>query len=181
MGGDDRDRPKKSWREIDASKDRSSQRRDDGPRPGTRAAARSSAAQQQYRSALEKLFDGGGAAAGTGWAKVLPEMPKDPASEGRQDLLRALRTATGRTAVEKAVAALLERFPLPDDPDVLTQVLLHRDDALVLEALRKLDALLPLRIPAGRAVLETRLRTLEDDPDREPDVRTLAGQLRRKV
>jgi hypothetical protein len=178
MGGDDR--PKKSWREIDASKDRSSQRRDDRPKPGTRAAERSSAAQQQYRSALEKLFDGG-AAAGTRWAKVLPEMPKDPATEGRQELLRAVRTATGRTQVGKAVAALLERFALPDDPDVLSQVLLHRDDALVLSALGMLDALLPLRTPTGKAVLETRLRTLEDDPDREPDVRRLAGQVRRKV
>jgi len=181
MGGDERDRPKKTWREIDAGKDRSSHRKDDRPRAGTRAAERSSAAQQQYRSALEKLFDGGGAAPGAGWAKVLPEMPKDPTTEGRQELLRAIRTATGRAQVEKAVAALLERFTLPDDPDVLAQVLLHRDDELVRQALGKLDALLPLRAPAGKAVLETRLRTLEDDPDRERDVRTLAGQVRRKV
>lgn len=179
MSGDDR--PKKSWREIDASKDRSSHRKDDRPRLGTKAAQRSSAAQQQYRSALEKLFDGGGAGATAGWSKVLPEMPKDPATEGRQELLRAIRTATGRSAVEKAVAALLARFPLPDDPDVLTQVLVHGDDDLVRQALGKLDALLPLRTPAGKAVLETRLRTLEDDPDRDHDVRTLAGQVRRKV
>lgn len=179
MAGDDR--PKKSWRERDAAKDRSSHRRDDAPRPGTRAAQRSSAAQQQYRSALEKLFDGGGAGAGAGWSKVLPEMPKDPTTEGRQDLLRAVRTAAGRTQVEKAVAALLARFALPDDPDVLAQVLVHGDDALVRQALEKLDALLPLRTPAGKAVLETRLRTLEEDPDRDSDVRTLAGQVRRKV
>jgi hypothetical protein len=181
MSGDDRDRPKKSWREIDASKDRSSHRKDDRPKAGTRAAQRSSAAQAQYRSALDKLFDGGGAAPGSGWSKVLPEMPKDPATEGRQELIRAVRTATGRAQVVKAVAALLEKFPLPDDPDVLAQVILHDDDEIVRTALEKLDALLPLRTPSGKAVLGTRLRTLEDDPDRGSEVRALAGKVRRKV
>lgn len=180
MPGSD-DRPKKSWREIDAGKDRSSHRRDDKPRQGTKAAQRSASAQQQYRSALEKLFDGGSAATTAGWAKVLPEMPKDPASEGRQEMLRDIRKATGRAAVEKAVAALLERFPLPDDPDILVQVLVHSDDDLVRQALARLDALLPLRTPAGKAVLDGRLRTLEDDQDRDPDVRSLAGQIRRKA
>ncbi len=180
MPGDDRgEKARKSWREIDASKDRSSHRKDERPRTGTRAGQRSAAAQQQYRSALEKLFDGGVATAG--WSKVLPEMPKDPTTEGRQELLRALRTASGRAAIETAVAALLERFAMPDDPDLLTQVLVHRDDAIVRQALEKLDALLPLRAAAGRAVLETRLRTLEEDQDRDTDVRQLAGQIRRKV
>lgn len=179
MAGDDPERPKKSWREIDAAKDRTMHRREDRPRGGAKAAQRSQAAQHQYRAALDKLFEGGGATAG--WAKVLPEMPKDPQSDGRQDLLRAIRTATGRKAVETAVAALLARFTLPDDADVLSQVLLHGDDAVVRTALEKLDALLPLHAAAGKAVLRTRLRTLEEDPDRDRDVRALAGKVRGKV
>jgi hypothetical protein len=177
MAGDDQERPKKSWREIDAAKDRSTHRREDRPRQGAKAAQRSQAAQHQYRAALDKLFEG----ASAGWAKVLPEMPKDPASDGRQELLRAIRAATGRKAVETAVAALLERFTLPDDPDVLAQVLLHGDDAIVQTALSMLDGLLPLRAAAGKAVLRTRLRTLEEDPDRDRDVRELAGKVRQKV
>ena len=179
MAGDDSDRPKKSWREIDAAKDRSLHRRDDRPKMGGKAQQRSQAAQHQYRAALDKLFEGGGASGG--WSKVLPEMPQDPASEGRQELLRAVRAATGRAAVEAAVTALLGRFELPDDPDVLSQVLLHGDDGVVRSALGKLDALVPLRAAAGKAVLRTRLRTLEDDPDRDHDVRELAGKLRHKV
>lgn len=175
----DDDRPKKSWREIDAARDRSMHGRDDRPKGGARAAQRSSAAQKQYRSALDKLFDGG--AVGEGWKKVLPEMPADTATDGRQEHLRAIRAATDRSTVEAAVARLLERFPLPDDPDVLTQVLLCSDDGIAADALGRLDALLPLRAPAARQVLVTRLRRIEDDEDRAPEVRARAAGVRKKA
>src|SRR5581483_3217259 len=53
----DRDRPKKSWREIDAGRDRAggSARTPGGPRPGP-SADRSS---KQYRAALDALFEKG--------------------------------------------------------------------------------------------------------------------------
>ncbi|MBI2895015.1 MAG: hypothetical protein HYY06_15780 [Deltaproteobacteria bacterium] len=173
------DRPKKSWREIDSARDRSAHGREERPRGGTRAAERSSSAQKQYRSALDKLFDGG--AVGEGWKKVLPEMPADPAVAGRQEELAAIRAATERTTVEAAVARLLERFSLPDDPDVLTQVLLCSDDRIAENALGRLDALLPLRAPAARQVLVARLRRIEDDEDRSPEVRSLAAAVRKKA
>ena len=54
MPDDDRERPRKSWREIDAQRDRSSQTtprgREDKPRPGQRS-------QKSYRAALDRLFE----------------------------------------------------------------------------------------------------------------------------
>lgn len=177
--GDD-DRPRKSWREIDAAKDRSAHRKEDRPRAGgARAQQRSSAAQKQYRAALDKLFDQG--ATTEGWKKVLPEMPSDPATAGRQELLRAIRAAPDRATVEAAVGKLLESSSLPDDPDVLVQVLSCSGDAVVQDALERLDALLPLQAPGARQVLVTRLRRLEDDEDRPADVRALAAKVRRKA
>ena len=82
MPDDDRERPRKSWREIDAQRDRSSQTtprgREDKPRPGQRS-------QKSYRAALDRLFESGGVGKLLEGAAAKPA-PPDEATETRAKL-----------------------------------------------------------------------------------------------
>jgi hypothetical protein len=133
----DDDRPKKSWREIDAQRDRKSQtspRRD--PDDRARERAQNSAAYGKYKAQLDKLFTPGGA--------NLPESLKSklgPASdEGKkkQELTQTLR--------DKGDAASLEAFleaglALPEDARLLLRLLDVQKEALLEPVLRALLAL----------------------------------------
>ena len=99
----------------------------------------------------------------------------------RRRLLARLLEAEGPSAVTRAADELFAAgYSAPHDLETGVKLLEHVDEARVLEALKTLDALLALRPPARKTVLEGRLRRLEDSAE-DASVRELAARLRRRL
>lgn len=173
MGERGDDRPKKSWRERDAERDRgggSAPRRD-----GPAARSASDRASQQYRAALEKLFDKGGvgkvaerlgAAAVTGPAGATrATAPTPPPDGGRAALHKKVIDAIGRDPVTRAVDRYLKEYPLPEEWDFLEQALEHRSDDRVREAFALLERMLQGDRPRRSRLLAAKLRFIEETTD----------------
>lgn len=151
---------------------------------------------KQHRAALEALFaprkeepaprEGGakGAASsskGPGRIVLSPAPQSDPGHASRQKLLGKLLFADGRSQISKAAADFLRAgFTFPDEQDVQLQLLEHSDEAQVRAAIDTLTRLLAGELPKRRAVLESRLRRIEQFAE-EPATRECAERLRRSV
>ncbi len=114
----------------------------------------------------------------------------EPKELERQRLLGRVLAAEGRPLITRAVDEYLAgSFELPRTQPVWLQVLEHRDEARVAEAIATLRAILAEPVPgprAGesgasperRAVLESRLRRIEELAE-ESATREAAAELRR--
>jgi len=144
--GDDRgDRPKLSWRERDARRNRSTHvGRDERERAGP---ARSKAATQQYVKQLDQLFT------------------KTPGGAEADRLGRAIRDAHGTPELTAACQAYREALGFPQEPALLALVLDARDPGLVCGALEALGSLHGAGKLAATSGLRTQLRLLTQDPD----------------
>lgn len=166
------DRPKKSWREIDASRDkqRGGTRRDPDERLRERASR--SAAYSKYKSQLDQLFKPGGA--------DLPESLKaklGPASESSKKSREALE-ALKKDPSEKTLTAYLETgAPLPEDPRLLMSLLDLRDEALVRTVLQALLDLVETGKKPNRMLLIQRLEALKNWAE-EDETLALASTVR---
>ncbi len=156
---------------------------------------------KQHRAALEALFapkreaegNGGGdaASAGNGGGKgrvngggrivLAPPPQSDPRTAERQKLLGRLLVAEGRPKITKAADEFFKAgFSLPEEQDVYLQLLEHSDEEQVRGAIDMLTTLLAGELPKRRAVLESRLRRIEQFAE-EPSTREAAERLRRRV
>jgi hypothetical protein len=144
----------------------------------------------KYRAALEALF------APKKPAPPAPEVPPaersskkvvsvptrdDPRAPEREKRLTKLMSAEGRAAVTKAAEDFAGAgFPFPEEQEVMLKLLDHGSEERVREALACLGRLLDEEAPQRRAVLESRLRRLEDSAD-DAEIRDLAEGLRRRL
>ena len=167
---DERERPKKSWREIDKSRE-SSQHRKDEPRRETKQAV---GAQKQYRATLDRLFDQGEAGKLLGKGRTTEKVEATPDSKLAR--IRVLRDAIGRDDISKAVDRLLEMGELPAEEEVLTQAIDHRDESKARMALEALLKWLDRNRPRRQATLKARLAGLRDNADEE-ETKALAKQV----
>jgi hypothetical protein len=147
-----------------------------------------------HRAALEALFapkkdeDAGKvskaieAATGKPGRIVLAPPPQsDPRAQDRQRLLGKLLAAEGRPAITKAANELFKHdFTLPQEQDVYLQLLEHSKEERVREAIDALASILLGELPKRRAVLESRLRRIEEYAE-DAGTRTAATELRRQV
>jgi hypothetical protein len=145
-GGDDGERPRRSWSEIDRLRDQPRARRDDAAARGSGDALRGRAAAQQYLRKVERgLFGKKGGE---------PER-----------LAAAVRDALGTPALADACRAYLDALGPPADPALLSAFLDAPDRALQLAALEAIAE----RAAAGRlalgAGLRAQLRTLAAGSD----------------
>ncbi len=157
---DNDDREKRSWREIDAMRDKSHQRAGAGPSRGTRPIERTQA-YRAYKTELGKLFDGGG----------LPEALKsklESAGVGlvdnakrKKELTKALLDAHGSAAVRACLAQYREAYGEPDREDVLAKLLETDDEAMVLTALTAAAKLQSAGSLKRSASLKARIKTAE--------------------
>jgi len=108
--------------------------------------------------------------------------PKDPDRENRQKMLVKIKDAEGRDPISRAVDAFLGKYPkLPDDYEVFTKVLSHRDDDRVRETLDRLEhMLLHGEKPRRGRTLVAQLRLLEDTHS-DKDIREQAARVRAKL
>ena len=167
--------------------------------PADRAEDRRS--EKQHRAALEALFapkrdpepeGAGGSAAGGAGVKaranggagrivLAPAPQSDPRTTERQKLLGKLLVAEGRPKITKAADDFFKAgFTLPEEQDVYLQLLEHADEERVRAAIDVLGHILAGELPKRRAVLESRLRRIEQFAE-EAATREAAERLRRRV
>jgi hypothetical protein len=172
-----------------------------GPTRPPRESVEDRRAVTQHRAALEALFaprrdpesEGDGQAKANGRTAregapkgvgriVLPPPPKDdPRTTERQKLLSKLLLAQGRPNVSKAADEFVRAgFNFPDDQDVHLQLLEHVNEDHVRSAIDALTSLLAGELPKRRAVLDSRLRRIEQFAE-EVSTRDAAARLRRSV
>jgi hypothetical protein len=182
---EDRERPRKSWREIDSQRDRSShttsserdrerERRGKRGKPGTKG----------YKDALDKLFESGGI------AKLLDEAAARDGDKGdggtlvdtRARLAARVRDALGPDEVTKAVDAYLAKYGRPPEEfEFLGPMLQHRDADRVSEAMVAINALLDTGLkPRRPRSISALLRTIEEVGD-DPNLKQQAHELWRRV
>jgi hypothetical protein len=159
--------------------------------------AQDNRAAKEHRAALEALFaprqepepsaNGKNGKAGQGPTPkpgrivLVPAPQSDPRGVERQRLLSKLLGAEGRPHITKAANEFLNAgFTFPEDQDVHLKLLEHSDEARVCDAIAALTTLLAGELAKRRAVLESRLRRIEEFAEDET-TRDAAAQLRRKV
>jgi hypothetical protein len=173
------DRPKKSWREIDAQRDRSG-----GSRPRESFADRIDKKQQmsskQYRAALDALFEKGGLQKVV--EQLQPPPPQSPAqapmaqrsapepeaarptkaNEEKLALRKKLLEAIGRDVVSRAWNAYVKQCGMPEDFELLEQGLEHNKNDVIAETMTALELLLEREKPRRSKNLSAKLRFIEE-------------------
>jgi hypothetical protein len=171
----DEDKPKrtKSWREIDKARDGGSSARRSDTRE--RENFEKSTGYTKYKTNLERLFSGGA---------PLPEHLRDKVgSEVDQvaDDERKKLVAIEDTKVFHAAAKeFLAKHPLPDDPRLLDRLLGHPDDAIMEQALTRLEELHKAGTLKAPPALSQRLASVEIDSG-DPAIRRRATELRKAI
>jgi hypothetical protein len=196
MPDDKPPREKKSWREIDAGRDRGGApvRKPVSPRERQHDQQKS----KQHRAALDALFEQGGfakVAKALGHEPVVEAPPRTVAAdsaggapapapvqvdEARVAMRKKIVEAIGRDEVSRAVDRYLAKWPLPDDWEVLEQVLDHTDEARVEEAFSKLEAKVAREKPRRARTMIGRLRYIEETSGSD-SLRERATALRGKL
>ena len=155
MSDDERERPKRSWREIDRARDIKHERT--APLPGAQTTLKGGAA-KRYRSQLDRIFAGGS----------LPDEVKrqapgfaDVEKTAGQELFDALLAAISPAEIEQAVDALLATEPMPSDPALLVKILAHPKQAHAAEALASLLDTLENGRPGNANLLKSRVQSLK--------------------
>ena len=201
----DRDRAKKSWREIDKQRDgsRTSEppRRDD---PRTRA--QEDRASKAYRAQLDALFERGEVGkfaeklvSGRSDSPIGQPMPAQkkpetaapaqeapkPAPAEKQDDPRALLrkkilTAIGREEISRAVDKYVKAHGMPRDFEVLEQALEHNKEERLVEALTVLESMLERDKPKRSRTLIGKLRFIEETSG-DAELVAFAGRIRGKL
>ncbi|MHB8417560.1 MAG: hypothetical protein ACYDCL_05765 [Myxococcales bacterium] len=169
------DRPRRSWRDIDKTRDKSSHTRTSSDRDRERFER--TTAYSRYKQNLEKVFSGG---------ELSDAMRErlDPGGQGkaRDAALKKAREAESPKAFAEAVDALLDKYALPDDPYLLDRILDHPKAQVVKLALEQLEALASDgKLQKPPASLRQRLASLEltsDDPAVQEQAQALAKKLR---
>lgn len=166
MADHDEERPKKSWREIDQQRDKSARRSDPGAGPAQQNRLERSAAYRDYKTQLNRLFDGG----------KLPEPLRDKLAEAgvgakqkqKKEAAQAIVDAADAAAVRGALATYRDAFGFPDEESVLSRLLELEDEAIVVEAIGCVERLAGdgqlKRAGSLKARIRTAMMTL-DDPD----------------
>ena len=172
------DERKKSWREIDAGREKSAHRRDDKKGPG----AKERGAGTDYKRDLERLFSGGtdvpdrfkGVAEQLKPAEGTPEHAWNIAV----DELRA--TEGFREFVKAATEFRKAGHKFPDDEDLLTRFLDHPNEGIIAAVLTHLLELNSRRKLKKTAPMKSRMTTLRfacEDPKTHALIDELSKQI----
>jgi hypothetical protein len=180
MAGNDDDKPKRSWREIDAMRDKSGHRKEGGGGSGggSRQKLERSQAYRSYKTQLNKLFDGGGLP--DALKAKLEDKGIGTDAKRRRELAQAVVAASGPTAIRAALAEYRAAFGAPDEEDVLARLLELEDDAVVLETLATIDRLHGEGTLKRGSSLKARVKTVQmtlDSPRVVDAARALLAKL----
>jgi hypothetical protein len=191
----DRDRPKRSWREIDAV--REGGRRDAGARPSSaREATAQDKASRDHRAALDKLFAKGevgkyaeklgiGAKTTSVTKPVEPAPAPEPVKPSAEELERiSLRKKILEGTAREAVARAFDRYTkiagMPKDWELLERGLDHPRGDRLAEVLTEIEALLTREKPRRTRSLDGRLRFIAETHE-DTELRARAEALRTRL
>jgi hypothetical protein len=197
----DRDKPKRSWKEIDARRD-GARRSEDAKVSGGSSAADAKAS-RAHRAALDALFEKGeigkyaeklGLGTPAGAPKPAADVPKapaaparDPAAEARAErdtervaLRKKILESTTRDTVGRAFDRYAKAYGMPKDWELLERGLEHPRDARLAEVLTELEALLVSEKPRRVRTLDGRLRFIAETHE-DADLRARAAALRARL
>ncbi len=110
-----------------------------------------------------------------------PKQDVDATELERVRLLDRVLIAEGRPSITKACDAYVDAgFDFPPEQKVWLQILEHKDEGRVVEAIQRLSHILDESPPERQTVLESRLRRIEAYAD-EPTTQRAASDLRRLI
>ena len=175
--GGDGDRPKKTWREIDKMRGKSRESRADAQREER---LQKSQAYREYKSNLDKFFDGTGSAPEGLKGLLDPSGAKSARSTAMEEIAKA--SASDRKKWAELVTRFVEEHELPPDPYFLVEVLGHPKERVAGKALAKLAAMAEAgelkKIPASLDQLCRSLELTADDDDLKAAAKALREKLR---
>lgn len=151
---------KKSWKEIDAQRDRS-QHRQGEPKPGGGGKPGRDPS-KSHRAALDQLFASGAVAELVKKRDAETGVEAEPEGPSRKALAEAITAAPDPKARQQALEAYLAAFGLPRDFEVLALLLDHTDPDVVGEALGRIDALLAEEQPKRPRTLIAQLKSVAE-------------------
>lgn len=106
---------------------------------------------------------------------------RDAREVEQERLLGRLLAVEGRPAISKAAQDYLAAgFEFPNEQGVWLQLLEHVDEQTVGTAIERLRTIIEEQAPTRRAVLDSRLRRIEEFAD-DGEIRSAAGDLRRLI
>lgn len=178
MPGDDDDRPKRSWREIDAGRNKSAHHSGGARDKPDRMA--NSQAYRNYKTQLNKLFDG---------ATELPDALKEKlqdstmvaAAQEKKAASSALESALSPRKLRKAFKAYRAAYGFPDDPVLLNKLLESDDEDLLLETMEVIDRLFTAGELKVGSAMKARIKSamiLVDAPELQSFGNTLLNKVR---
>jgi len=110
---------------------------------------------------------------------VAAQATSDPRELERERLLDRLLNAEGKLSITRAADDFLGAdFELPRSQEACLQLLEHRDEDRICQAIEMLTSLFDEEMPTRRAVLDSRLRRISEFAD-EPATQAAANELRR--
>jgi hypothetical protein len=190
-GGKGRDESsKKSWREIDQGKDRSSHRQDSqrgaGGAQADRLQQQNSHEYRAYKSQLNKLFSGTGLS--TSSPNALPDSIKAKLTDSESGQLALARKQAAKAIIDAANAAEISRaldayrteHGFPEEAEVLAKLLDVSAEEIVLQALQTLTTLQADNRLKPSASLKMRLKSVQVSHD-DPDIIKIAKELAAKL
>ena len=197
----DRDRPKRSWRDIDSN-------RDGARRSGANGAARTEPpsdvkASRAHRATLDALFEKGelgkyadklglgapGAKQAEASEGLRPAAPPPPDPEAiakaerdaeKLQLRKKILEGTSRDAVARSFDRYAKAYGLPKDWELLERGLEHPENDRLAEVLGELEGLLAKEKPRRARTLDGRLRFIAETHE-DGDLRTRAALLRSRL
>lgn len=166
----DDDRPKRSWREIDKSREKARERRD--PDQQQRNKIEKTAAYSKYKENLDKLFVPGGAA--------LPESLKSklgPVSAEAGEKRRLIDALKATPSADTLKALLDSGVELPIDARLMMSLLELKEEALLVPVLGALLAAVQAGPKPSKALLTQKLTMLEGRLE-EAETKRLVAEIR---
>jgi hypothetical protein len=164
MSDDEKERPKRSWREIDRMRDIKTSRT--SPLPTTHSTLKGQAA-KRYRSQLDRIFSGGGLPEEI--KRQAPAVAVAPAEKSsRQIKIDAVLASVTPEEIATSVDAFLDDQPMPTDPELLAKILSHPKGLYSKPALEHLLETLENGKPTNARLLKTRVQSIkliDDDED----------------
>ena len=176
---DDEDRPRKSWREIDAQRGRSSHHGSSDQSKRAEQRRQSSQAYRSYKSQLNKLFEGGAVP-----DALKSKLDGDGISQKKAMQKKALQDVLDAKSAKERAKALnryREAYAFPQDEEVLAKLLeLEDEPEIVVEALQTIGRLKDEGLLKRASSLKARIKTAQmtiDDDDVHAEAKALLQKL----
>lgn len=176
--GDNDDKPRRSWRDVDKRRAQSSHHGDQERTSSHEQRLQRSGAYRAYKRQLDNLFTGG----------VVPDALKEKLADSgvvghgaeRKEMRDALLGARTPKKIREALSRYRETCGFPADEEVLAKLLDLEDEGIVLETLQTLERIHTEQGLTRANSLKARIKTVQMMVD-DDDVQDVASRLLKQL